>query len=712
MQALYILSLLSLLCSASGSSPWDPQYTAQATRACNAMNLSQKISLLHGHSILDFPYVGNIPATLLPSLGLTIPPFNLEDGPSGVADAVSFVTSFPNAGTVLQSWDRSLLYQFGKAMGAEQYLKGTNVALAPAVNLARVPWGGRVFEWLGEDTTLASIAAAAITTGIQANNISACVKHAFLNSQETNRNTVSENAPQNVLEELYFPPFRAAVDAGVGFAMCAYNRINGVYSCENNATLMDLKLSLGFRGPVISDWYATHSTIPSATSGLDMEMPGGFYFSDTLEAAVKSGAVPQSKIDDMVIRVLTPAFVLGLVDNPPTPARNVFANASSSAHNTLARVLAEGSIALLKNTNGTLPLPPTLKTWAVFGDEATVSGHGSGGVSLPYLITPTQGINALIGGGGGVATYYPPSTPLATAVAAAAAADVAIVVLATTSSEGADRPSLEDLPKDQLELAAALVAAQPRTIGILRCPGACTLPPPLLAALPSLLYEGMAGQESGASIAATLLGVNNPSGKLPITFPASTNATWLSAVPGGAPDPERWPGTERGRGFPESDYKEGLLMGWPYYESAEGAAAPPPLFPFGHGESYSQFVWGGPVMASGGHLSASLPNSSITLTFTLALAPGSPPGAEVVQVYCGATAPPPQPGDRPRNLVDFAKVPLTPGAPPYEVSFTLSASQLARYRDGAWVIPVGTFKVDFSSSSATTKLSANITVAA
>ena len=150
-------------------------------------------------------------------------------------------------------------------------------------------------------------------------------------------------------------------------------------------------------------------------------------------------------------------------------------------------------------------------------------------------------------------------------------------------------------------------------------------------------------------------------------------------------------------------------MGWPYFEAVAGA--PPPTFPFGHGESYSQFVWGGPVGVSG-QLSASLPNSSLTLTFTLALAPGSPPGSEVVQLYSGATTPPPQPGDRPRNLVDFLKVPLTPGAPSSLVSFTLTASQLARYRDGAWVIPVGGFQVDFSSSSAVAKLSTNITVVA
>lgn len=158
--------------------------------------------------------MGNVPAY---SAGnLTLPPLHLEDGPQGVADEVSFVTAFPSAGTVLQSWDVGLFFAFGAAMAAEQHAKGANVALTPAVNLARVPWAGRVFEWLGEDPFLAAAMARHQVLGVQTGtNVSACVKHLVLNSQETQRNTVSETASRRALWELYYPPFQAAVDAGV-----------------------------------------------------------------------------------------------------------------------------------------------------------------------------------------------------------------------------------------------------------------------------------------------------------------------------------------------------------------------------------------------------------------------------------------------------------------------------------------------------------------
>ena len=208
------LALLLGSTAALAATPWPPSASARANHAVRQLSLSSRISWLHGHSIFDIPYVGNVPGYAVGNLSL--PPLHLEDGPQGVADEVSFVTAFPSAGTVLQSWDTALFYAFGAAMAAEQHAKGVNVALTPAVNLARVPWAGRVFEWLGEDPFLAAAMARAQVLGVQTGtNISACVKHLVLNSQEFERNSVSETASRRVLWELYYPPFQAAVDAGV-----------------------------------------------------------------------------------------------------------------------------------------------------------------------------------------------------------------------------------------------------------------------------------------------------------------------------------------------------------------------------------------------------------------------------------------------------------------------------------------------------------------
>lgn len=216
------LLLLLTVARTRGGSPWDPKFSALARQAVSVMTLAEKVAFCQGHSLLDIPYVGNVPALNLTSRGAAdLPPLHLEDGPQGVADAVSFVTAFPSAATVAMTWDVSLAQSFGAAMAAEQSLKGTNIALAPAVNLARVPWGGRTWEYLGEDPTLASAIAAAEVRGIQTGtNISGCVKHFVLNAQEFDRETVSETASRRARWELYYKPFQAAVDAGVGFAMC------------------------------------------------------------------------------------------------------------------------------------------------------------------------------------------------------------------------------------------------------------------------------------------------------------------------------------------------------------------------------------------------------------------------------------------------------------------------------------------------------------
>jgi beta-glucosidase len=467
------------------------------------------------------------------------------------------------------------------------------------------------------------------------------------------------------------------------------------WACENNRTLTDLKEICGFKGWVMSDWGATHSTIPAALSGLDQQMPDNTFFGPALAEAVANGTVPESRIDDMVMRMLTPMYALGLFSNPPTPDRNIQANASSAAHNDLARRLAEKSITLLKNSNNLLPLDPTaVKSVAVLGDVTTVTGGGSGGVVLPYVITPQQGISALLGPG--VTVTYLDGTNLAAAVAAAQAADVAIVVVATTSHEGADRVNLS-LPLYQDELAAAVAAAQPKTVVVARCPGACVMP--WAPQVPSILFQLMPGQEAGSALATTLFGFNNPSGKLPISFPNSMNDTWLSLVPGGPVNPMQYPGTDRGRGFPEADYTEEGAYGYRFFD-IQGTD---PLWPFGHGLSYSTFTYSGLTVS--GTVSAT---TTATITATISNT-GAVDGAEVAQLYIGFPA---AAGEPPKLLKGFQKVFVTAG---YQttVSFTLNAQTLSWWDvvPDAWSLLPGTYTVFVGSSSRDIRLTGTLTVA-
>jgi beta-glucosidase len=276
-----------------------------------------------------------------------------------------------------------MMYAFGKGMGQEQYAKGTNVMLGPGVNLARVPWGGRNFEYQGEDPVLASKMVAAEVYGIQSQNISGCVKHFVDNNQENDRSGESNNIQQRAQWELYYQPFQAAVDAGVGSAMCSYNRVNNTWACENAQTLGDLKGPMGFRGWVMSDWGATHSTIPAALGGLDQQMPDDSYFGQALAGAVGNGTVPESRIDDMVMRMLTPLYAVNVLQQDGWgTTRNLGSNANSDEHNQLARTLAEQSITLLKNDGGVLPINPYAlpnKRILIVGDQNTIHGGGSGG---------------------------------------------------------------------------------------------------------------------------------------------------------------------------------------------------------------------------------------------------------------------------------------------------------------------------------------------
>jgi len=288
--------------------------------------------------------------------------------------------------------------EYGTSMGQEFYNKGANVALGPGMNLARVPVNGRVFEYIsGGDGYLGSRLVGPVIKGIQSNKVIANAKHWVNNNQETNRATISEVVDDRTRHELYYEPFQAAVDAGVGSFMCSYNKINSVWSCENPETLADLKQTLGFQGWVMSDWGATHST--SIEAGLDQEMPTKTYFGPKLVEAVKSGSIPESAVDDSVLRILTPMYEIGVMDDE-TDTGSLQDNVKTQEHTDLARKIAASSHVLLQNKDNALPIskkPPTGKGYkiALIGAMARmpiVGGGGSGQVYPEKVSTPYEGI--------------------------------------------------------------------------------------------------------------------------------------------------------------------------------------------------------------------------------------------------------------------------------------------------------------------------------
>lgn len=313
-----------------------------------------------------------------------LPAQHNQDGPQGVAyynwqpygHYFTNATQFPTELSVANSWDTKLAYEYGDSLGIEQKIKGTTVALGPAVNLARVPWNGRNFEYMGEDPYLVARLAEQYVAGLQSNNISGCLKHLAFNDQEYNRGSVNVKLSRRTAMELYYPAFVASIDAGVGSVMCSYNRINGTYACENYQILeADLRQKFGFKGWVRSDGGATHSTVASANNGMEQEMPTVGYFGDALTQAVNSGQVSMSRLRQMVERQVTAMIALNMMDlNPPdSDSLNI---ATSPERVQFARRVVRESAVLLKNEKSFLPWDVKergIKLIAVYGDEGNIA---------------------------------------------------------------------------------------------------------------------------------------------------------------------------------------------------------------------------------------------------------------------------------------------------------------------------------------------------
>lgn len=634
------------------------------------MSQDEKLRLVRG---VEGRYVGNVAATA------ALPALTLQDGPAGVARFVG-VTAFPAPITVAASWNRELVQRWGAAMAVEQRGKGVMVQLGPMMNMVRAPAAGRNFESFGEDPFLAAELAAASVTGMQSQKVVATAKHFVANEQETNRGSGDSQVDERTLHEIYYPPFEAAVNAGVGAVMCSYNRIGGTYACENPATLADLKSGMGFTGWVMSDWGATHSTVEAANAGLDMEMPDSTFFGAALASAVAAGTVPQARLDDMVNRILVSLLRVGVLDDLPTGTPEALV--ASAEHSALAREAAAAGVTLLTNHDHALPLDAAITSIAVIGyaggDAPFLGGGGSAYVNPRNVSSPLSALRALLGDAVKV-TYARGDGDggnQAEATAAAAAADAAIVFAAADSTEGEDRGSL-GLRPDTDALIAAVAAANPRTIVVLHVPGAVLMP--WIEKVQAVLVAFYPGEENGNAVVPILLGAESPSGKLPVTFPRS--ATDLPRV----------------SGDPTVPYREGLAIGHRALD-AQGIA---PLFPFGHGLSYTTFAFGDLTVRAGAS------DGSIAVDFTVTNT-GTRAGTEVAQLYLGYPA---SAGEPPWVLRGFGRVALAAGES-RNVTIELSPRDLRCWstQEHGWYVPSGIYRIAVGSSSRELPLQASVQV--
>ncbi|HEX4832522.1 MAG TPA: glycoside hydrolase family 3 C-terminal domain-containing protein [Trebonia sp.] len=388
--------------AAAPACPWVGSHAPAAARVSQVlahMTLDDKISMVHGSASA---YVGTVAA--IPSL--CIPALNLEDGPAGVGDGLTGVTQLPAPVAAAATWSTAEEAQYGNVIGSEDKGKGVNVDLGPTINIVRDPRWGRAFESLGEDPYLSGQLGAAEIQGIQATGTMAQVKHLAVYNQETNRNTPADDAivSDRTMQEIYLPAFQAAVQQGkAASVMCSYSTINGTYACENPyLETQVLRDQFGFQGFVTSDWGATHSTVPSALAGLDMEMPGDADYGPALEAAVQDGQVPPEILNTMVSGILAEMFKFGMFDHPATGSPT--ATVTTAQHQAAARDIAEQGTVLLQNSGGILPLSTKKsKSIAVIGadasDSAQTVGGGSAGVTSSGTVTPLQGITSRAGSG-------------------------------------------------------------------------------------------------------------------------------------------------------------------------------------------------------------------------------------------------------------------------------------------------------------------------
>jgi beta-glucosidase len=587
-------------------------------------------------------------------------------------------------------------------IAAEARASGFNVLLGPGVDLVREARGGRNFEYAGEDPLLAGTIAAAAIQGIQSQHVIASLKHFALNDQETGRNVLSSNIDRGQARQSDLLAFELAIEQGdPGTVMCAYNRVNGVYACQNRWLLQRvLEGDWGFAGYVMSDWGAAHSTAAAAVAGLDQEsgwiLDDKPYFGASLRQAVTTGEVPLTRLNDMARRILRSMFAVGLVSHPIGDSA---APIDFGADAQVAEADEAQGIVLLKNTGGVLPLAHSMQRLLIIGghaDRGVISGGGSSTVSPaggnvvpglgpdgfpgPEVYLPSSPLAALMGQSPLARVRYLSGDDVVAAVRQAKWAD-RVIVFATQWAAESEDVSLT-LPGNQDALIAAVAAANPHTVVVLETGGPVLMP--WLDKVAGLLEAWYPGSGGGAAIAQVLFGAVDPSGRLPVTFPQSLQQLPNPQLPGDNVPPRR--------PF-DVDYRAGAAVGYRWYEKERLA----PLFPFGYGLSYTRFRYRG--------LAAHMENGRLVVSFEVTNT-GSRAGAAVPQVYVG-----PRAGgwEAPRRLAGWSKVSLAPGGSA-ALSITVDPRLLATFDESSasWRIASGEYEIWLGESSADTGLSTRV----
>ncbi len=661
-----------------------------------------KAAVSRGHIRGSAGFVPAIPRLNIPvqtqtdaSIGVRVEGMERTALPSSLATAASFDPAVPEAG--------------GRMIAHEARLSGFNTFLAGGANLAREPRNGRNFEYVGEDPWLAGQMAGGLINGIQSQHMVSTMKHYAVNDQESQRTTVDVAISPEAMRQSDLLAFEFVYEnSRPGSVMCSYNLVNGRWACENEYLLQKtLKQDWGFKGYVMSDWGAVHSTADAANYGLDQftgfpccgdKQP--WFAPKVFKAAMDKGDIPMSRLDDMAERILWPLFSSGVFDDPAKAGPIDF-----KADADVSQKAAEESLVLLKNDGNMLPLTG-VKSVAMIGghaDRGVMAGGGSSGVTPvggnavpglepktwpgPVVFMPSSPVEALKAELPKAKIAYDSGDDIAAAVALAKSSDVAIVFVTQFMGEGMD--GTLELKGNQDALVAAVVAANPKTVVVVESGGAILMP--WKDNVPAVLEAFYPGIRGGSAIARILTGKVNPSGHLPISFPASNAQLAHPDIPG--------------FGQPENSmsvhitYDEGAAIGYKWYD-VKGFK---PLFAFGHGLSYTTFAVS--------DAKASVDNGSVTVSATIRNT-GKVAGKGLIQVYVAPADYKAAGWEAPKRLVAFHKDAVPSGAVSPAFTQKIDPRLLATYEvsDNSWRIKAGTYHVLFGQASDDLPVSVDVTL--
>ena len=594
------------------------------------MTLEEKIEMLHGKNM--FSSAG------IPRLGVA--DVEYADGPFGIREEMEphswnsahlttdSATFFPTGSALAATWSTEWAYAYGRGMSREARLRGKDMILGPAINIQRIPTGGRTYEYLSEDPLLSGMLAVAYTKGSQDDGTAVCLKHYALNNQEDYRGFVDVRISDRAMHEIYLRPFEMAVrEADAWGVMAAYNKVNGRW-CSENKTLLTtiLRQQWGFPGMVISDWGGVHSTVDAVTAGMNVEMPGSRFMGQALLDSVMAGKVSEAVINQRVREILRVRLTVKPISKDVANTKPV-GNAEEMA---TALEVARRSIVLLKNeTSPGLPQGEALlpidtkyvRHIAVIGENAVTKmalGGVGAGVKTRCEITPLEGLQTILGKQVEI-TYVPgyksydresrnkhldPVQPadrelMAEAVETARNADLVIFFAGNNrevETEGSDRKTIT-LPSGQDELAAAIAKVNKRLVTVIVSGGPVDVST-VSEVSKALIASWFNGSMGGQALAEILTGKISPSGKLPMTWPkkledvpAYATGTYPQTI-GDNPQGDIFVDLTRNRSNERrqqliADYAEQDLVGYRWYDQKHVA----PAYPFGYGLSYATFAY-------------------------------------------------------------------------------------------------------------------------